>query len=489
MVAHASLMASGYVVAVVLARGLGPTRYGEYGIIYSFLLGVELIGRFGVPQALSKLIAERENGSRRLEATGITLTAGTYLVLFLLFWLCAPRLATLFHLPAEGQLFRIAALDIPFFGLYFTAQHILNGRRQFERQATTTFIYALAKVAAVVALLQVGVSVAGALLANVAASIVALAVAAFWVGRPSFLPSLGHRGELVRRAIPIGLFALGAQVLLSLDLWSLNAIGDAVPQDVKGLYVAATNVARIPNIAAFVATAVVIPTISRAAAVGDANMTAQTVRGIFALFVVVLLPGCGVIAAYAEEALQLLFGETYRAGGTFLRILIISHGLFSTALVTACAVLFAGGYAGLAAALPLGLLPLALALSLILVPAAGATGAALASLSVLGPGTVAAGALVHFRVASLAPRGPLLLAGCGILLVIGLAAFIRVDGALWIAKSALLVAMYVIVLRASGLVGRDQFAFLLGRVPPGQGEEAAGISVEAHRDRCAQERS
>jgi O-antigen/teichoic acid export membrane protein len=33
MAAHASLMVAGYVIAVVLARGMGPVLYGVYGLI------------------------------------------------------------------------------------------------------------------------------------------------------------------------------------------------------------------------------------------------------------------------------------------------------------------------------------------------------------------------------------------------------------------------------------------------------------------------
>ena len=69
-VAQFWLAAAGYVVAVVLGRVLGPEAYGIYGIIYSLLLGIELIGRLGIPQALSRLIASlnHDDGSVNDEA-------------------------------------------------------------------------------------------------------------------------------------------------------------------------------------------------------------------------------------------------------------------------------------------------------------------------------------------------------------------------------------------------------------------------------------
>ena len=66
------LTASSYIVAAVMARGLGPVDYGIYGIIYSFLLSIELIGRLGISQAVARMIAERVV-SIRLEGSGVTL--------------------------------------------------------------------------------------------------------------------------------------------------------------------------------------------------------------------------------------------------------------------------------------------------------------------------------------------------------------------------------------------------------------------------------
>ena len=130
-VAHASLTAAGYVVAVLLARGLGPVDYGVYGIVYSILMTIEVIARIGIPQAVSRLIAEAGDRAPRMAATGVTLTFGVYLVVFAIFWIAAPALADIFNVPNGAWLFRIAAIDIPFYGGYIIAAHILNGRRTF----------------------------------------------------------------------------------------------------------------------------------------------------------------------------------------------------------------------------------------------------------------------------------------------------------------------------------------------------------------------
>ena len=47
----------GYVVAVLLARGLGPVAYGSYGVIMAVLIWLEQSARHAVPAATAKLLA------------------------------------------------------------------------------------------------------------------------------------------------------------------------------------------------------------------------------------------------------------------------------------------------------------------------------------------------------------------------------------------------------------------------------------------------
>ena len=61
MLGRMVLFASGYFVAMLLARRLGPAEYGLYGIILSVVLWIEAIGDFGIPEAATKLIPEDEN--------------------------------------------------------------------------------------------------------------------------------------------------------------------------------------------------------------------------------------------------------------------------------------------------------------------------------------------------------------------------------------------------------------------------------------------
>lgn len=394
MVAHACLTASAYLVAVLLGRGLGPAGYGVYGIVYSVLLGVELIGRLGVPQAASKLIAEQEEGARRLEATSITLTATLYLSIFAIFWLMAPQLARLFRVEDGDALFRLASYDIPFYGLYFICSHILNGRRNFASESLGLIVYSMSRVVGISILFFTGLSVPGALWVNIGASLLGLAFVATRVGKASFRPTLECYRPILGLAVPIGLFAVGSQGLLSMDLWILNALGTDVSSDEKGLYVAALNLARMPNVTAFVASAVMIPSIARACAQNLTDVARETVRNGVRVLLILILPICGLIAAQAENIMKLVFSDFYGDGARFLAVLVLAHGLFYTTFMVFCGVLIAAGGARQAAVLSLSTLPVSAVLCAILVATHGAEGATWAALGVTFAAAFVAGVLV-----------------------------------------------------------------------------------------------
>jgi len=454
MGAHVCLTGSGYVVAVLLARGLGPSSYGVYGIIYSVLLGVELIGRLGIPQAASKLVAEREGDSRGIEATTITLTGGFYLAIFSTFWLLSPQLASLFQVAGGGPLFRIASFDIPFYGLYFICSHILNGRRDFGAESLGLVVYSSLRVLGMSFLYITKISVAGALLVNVAASVVALSFVAALVGQESFRPTIRDRRPILALAIPIGLFALGSQGLLSMDLWMLNALGSGISSEIKGLYVAATNLARIPNMTAFVASAVLIPSVSRAFALRDfAGAEKTTQSGVRALLIATL-PICGLIAVRAESIMDLVFSESYRGGAGFLSVLILAHGLFFTVLMVFSGILIASGRARYAAFLSLAMMPLSLILNASLVISRGAQGAAVAALLATLFGAVVSGAMVHRWVTPILRPWLYIRIVAAAVLISAAAAWVPLEGTRLVVAMAALLVLYLAILPLLGLLGR-----------------------------------
>ncbi len=455
------LMVASYIVAVVLARALGPSEYGVYGIVYSVLLSVELMGRLGIPQAVSKLVAEQRAAVHALEATSVNLTLIVCLLVFVGFWAAAPLVAVLFQVPNGTALFRVASLDVPFYSLYFTIAHILNGHRRFLIGSLATTIYGLAKVIGVLVLLYWGATIAGALIVNVAASIVVLLFVLRHAGLHVLSLSLEFRAPIVRLAVPVALSQGATQLLFSMDLWMLNAIGADVPPEAKGFYVAATNLAHMPNVLAFVATAVLVPSIARAISQGDRSSAERATRGVLRLLLAGLVPACGLVAVEAKELMALLFSANYSEGASLLAVLIFAHGLFNTVFLTLSAVLLAVNEARRGAVIASAVLPVALIGNYLLIPLLGARGAALAALVATMTAAVAATIVVWRRVGPILEPlvlGKTLLAAAAVCLA---AALIPSEGLLTLVELAVLGIAFLGLASLLGLITKADLAPLL----------------------------
>ncbi|MEO1017105.1 MAG: oligosaccharide flippase family protein [Pseudomonadota bacterium] len=461
MIAQMAIMGGSYIIAVVLARGLGPELYGVYGIVYSILLSVELVGRLGFPQATAKLIAEADTDEHVHEATGFSLAIIVYGLIFATFWFSSPYLAQLFNVTEGADLFRIASLDIPFYGVYFMMVHILAGHRRFLQQSIANIVYIAVKIVGILVLEYIGPTVNGALLVNVVGSVLALLVTIPLVGLRPFRLTLRHSKPLLLLAGPAALIALGTQVLMGVDLWLLNALGSNISDTIKGYYVAAMNIARIPSIVAFVLTSVLVPTIARALKTGDRATTIQTLHGAVRFMAIGLLASSALMAANSNEIMTLLFSSEYANGANLLSVLVFAQGFFVPVYMVMSNVLFATGDAARSATLSMIVVVLAFLVCSILVILGGAYGASLGSLITTALATAAIFVVVK-RTVGFVPNWLMVIKVTAAVAIVTFISFLfEVDGILLIAEFAVIGLLYLATLFVFGLVTREDLDLLV----------------------------
>jgi stage V sporulation protein B len=466
MAAEACMMACGYLTVILLARGLGPHAYGIYGIIMSVLVGVELIGRLGIPQALAKLIPEQDGHATNLEQTGIALSLGVSIGIFAAFWLSAPAIAALLQIPDGVALLRLAAIDIPFYGMYFVYDEILGGRRQFGAAALGSIIYGVGKAVGITLLYWWELSIAGALIVNILASIAGFLFLARYISLRSLFPNRAYVAMILRLAMPMALFSVGMQVLLSLDLWSLRVLGQTLADETLGWYVAAVNVAKLPTVASYVMMGVLIPVMSRALSQGDRALAQRYVQGAVRFLWVVLLPVCVVCALTADSLMALLYSSRYIEGARYLRILVFGFGLSYTFLITFGAMLIASGLPLLAAGIVLMLIPLEMLFQSLAIPTYGGVGAAAAAALAMTLGAVTAGFLVYRKMGALVVPPVLARAAFATACIAGIGTQVELTGAILIVGGIGLLGLYLIILALLGeLTWEDLQPFMLWRSP------------------------
>jgi O-antigen/teichoic acid export membrane protein len=372
-----ALFVFGYPIAILLARTLGPAAYGVYGIILSVLMWIEQTSAFGIPHAITKLTAEAEDQAPRgvVESTGQTLLLILYLALFGMCWVAAPWIARLFQIPDTTSLLRVAILDIPVSGLYFAQQGVLGGRRAFGALSSGTVIYGLAKfVGIIIIALLLGISIFWALIINILATVAGVSFLARSVSPVRLQLSTPQAKIIVQLAVPIGLYQLVSLILFNLEFWCLKILG-AVPNEVIGIYAAALNVAKLPDLASSAMSNVLFPSAAIILTARDREAGRRYVQDASRILLLGLLPFTILFALTAEPLLTFLYTGTYATGTALLPLQVCAFALFGIARAYS-GMLIAQGSPYLATGLACLAIPAALSLNVALVPSFGAVGAA-----------------------------------------------------------------------------------------------------------------
>src|SRR5262249_2644962 len=150
-----------------------------------------------------------------------------------------------------------------------------------------------ARLLLIVALVEIGLSVSGAILGSIGASLVELGIGRFYVC-PSLLRRSGFPArQLWGYAAPLFLFALTMRIFDKVDLFALKALGGTAAQ--AGFYGAAQNLSLMPGIFALSFSPLLLSSLSRLLRDGNDSlareMSRNAMRGVIAL-----LPFAGMTA-------------------------------------------------------------------------------------------------------------------------------------------------------------------------------------------------
>ena len=444
LVARGFFMVSGYFVSVILARGLGPLEYGVYGVIVSVLLWIEMVGSAGVPAATAQLLPQHQSQMPEVEQAARLLLLSSSLLIFAIAWWVAPTLAELFDMPTGTALFRLAILDIPLSSIYCAYQGILSGHRRFGSQGVAFIIYGLTKLAGILALLALGITVSAALVVNALAtgSVLAYLVVRFPPRGP--LPSYALLRSMCHLAMPMGLYLICLQLLLSLDLWSLKAFSTGSGEAI-GIYVAALNVAKVLGVVPPVLTGILFASLAWVLARADEGAAQQLLQASSRFALIILSPVCTFLALHSQAVLMSLYAGVYATGGAYLGLQLIAFGLLAFLDMFFNAITVAGK-PYYSAGILLALIPIALLLNMLLIPKFGALGAATALTITTSLATVLAAVLAYQRFGRLFRLKTIIHVATATAVMIFISPLLPVIGPWLLLKFFVLLTIYVLVL-------------------------------------------
>jgi O-antigen/teichoic acid export membrane protein len=368
---HTLLLPLGLLTTVFLTRQLGPELYGVFAVAASIVIWVRgsITRIFG--QTTVKFVAEaadwRKIASALTQAQLVVSLGAAALLLA-----AAPVLASWLKSPELTAYLRLFALEIPIFSLARVHLSILTGRGAFGRVAFLTAVYGLSRMMLVFLLVGSGLSLTGAILANIGASLAQLIAARVYVR-----PAIPSRAAIpVRRiasySLPLFLSVIGMRLLTRLDLLVVKALSGTPAA--AGYYSAAQSLT-VP-FGLFVASfsAPLLATLTRALQHGQTDPAHSIIRQAMRL-VLCFLPFAGAAAGSAPEIISLVYGRAFLPTAPLLALLLFGAVANVMTSVTT-GVLTAAGRPGWTFALIGPLLPLALGAHLALVPRFGPIGAA-----------------------------------------------------------------------------------------------------------------
>jgi O-antigen/teichoic acid export membrane protein len=319
----------GFTLNLVLARGLGPTRFGAYSLGLTVLQLFREIGTLGLQDGVVRFGApayeKGEQGKLKgtFLATGL-LGLGSSTLLGIGLFLASPWLATsFFNNPNYLPVFRIFACGLPFYVFTYLASRMARTLGKMRVDVLLSGILQPALflfLGGGVLLAQLGFTTV--LYAFLASTLLAAAGSFYAIVRlfPDLLSSLApafNVRALLRFSVPIVGVTLASIGLTYADRIMLGIFSTS---EAVGLYQAAAKWATQLRFVLYSITATFSPVISGLYHDGKhdelAALYANTVRWIFVL----TLPAALAIILFAPQFMS-IYGAEFTEGGNVLRIL------------------------------------------------------------------------------------------------------------------------------------------------------------------------
>lgn len=465
--AEALLFPTGLVTAAYLTRVLGADGYGVFSLAAMAVALVEwtLISLF----SRSTILVVRGSANWRPVATRILqVHLATALVAAAALWLSAPALARGLEVPALADHLRLFAVDVPLFVLAHGHRNVSTAMGGFGHRARIVAARWVSRMILVILLVALGLSIRGAILGSIGASLVELAVSMRYDRAPL----------LARVAVPIRPFfwttaplfaaAIAQRVVHDMDLFALKALGASTAE--AGYYAAARNLAIAGSAFSAAFTPLLLSTLVRLVGEGAADHARDMARDAIRLMLL-LAPFAALTAGASAGIVRLVFGREFGPAAPLMAWLVFAS-LAGATITLGCAILAAGGELRGPVRILGALVPATFVAHLWAIPRWGALGAAIVT-----TGATTTGMLFVLVAAARTWRmsWPVwtLLRTAGVALAVGLAARAWIGaGPHLVAKLALSAGAVPLLLLALGEFSRRELQVALRAALPWWGRDS-----------------
>jgi O-antigen/teichoic acid export membrane protein len=376
-ITEAFSMVGRFVTAVFLARFLGPTPFGLFMLTATLVVWLELSVTSLFYGATVKFIGETLDSEWESLASMIVrlhFIAGATVCLLLL--LLAEPLAKVLHEEVLAGYLRWYAIEIPMFGLARAQSNIIVGRGFFKKRALIGAVHSLARLTIIMFLVGMGLSVKGAIIGSVTATIIEVAMGRLCVRVPVFGRTPMNTRDFWRFAGPLFMSAMSLRIF-RLDLFALKALGATAAQ--AGFYSAANNLSMPSQIFGMSVSPTTLATMSRLLSQGE-EQKAREIGVTVMRSILWLLPFTVMVAGMTSEIVEFVFTLAFLPAAPILSLLIFAAlGIVTINILKAILTAFGKPMWNFKITGPM--VPFALVGYILLVPRLGTIGAAIVTTS------------------------------------------------------------------------------------------------------------
>jgi O-antigen/teichoic acid export membrane protein len=395
--AEALILPTGLVSAAYLTRALGPDGYGLFSLAATVASFAAATATSLLARASIKLVAEADDW-RPVASTVLRMHIACGVTAALLLALLARPLAAVLHEPRLVFYLLIFAAEPLLFVLSRAHRQVLIGVGKFREQAFPIAIRPVARLLLIVVFVESGLSISGAVLGILGASLVELLSYRRYV-RPRVFPASGYPASRVwEQTTPVFFAALFIALFSRVDLFALTTLG--LPTREAGYYAAAQNLSIIPGLFAVAFAPLLLSTLSRMLRDGEHEHARLISRDAMRI-PIGMLPFAAMASGASDEIVVLIFGASFVPAGPILGWLIFSK-VAAVMISISFIIVVAGDRPALSTLLAAPMLALGLVGHFLLVPRYGSIGAAWVTTAVEIAGALA-GAFMVYRLRRVCP--------------------------------------------------------------------------------------
>lgn len=333
--------------------------YGQFRIVSGLLNVVTMVVITASVQAVSKLASEAGADLRQVRRAALIGQLAFFGPVALLFCGFSGVIAArVLNDPGISTPLLVSSLVVVAYMIYSVMIGLLNGTRNFGRQAGLDILFSTMKTALMIAAVVATGSVVLSYGAFAATAWIVLLVALVLAGRvvakaPGGAVQKGITARYFSYLLPLAAYALVLNLLLQADvIWLKAVVGrgsvagtSASVADhaslVAGIYGFAKNVALLPYQAVISLTFIVFPLVSTACSSGDRKGASNVVSGAFRLAAILSWGAVVLFGAAPAEILRLL-KNGFEAGAPGL-VVMLAAGAFLAFMYVGNAVIASSG--------------------------------------------------------------------------------------------------------------------------------------------------